>query len=94
MLLEEQGNKSLLPKVSLWMVKWLSGFLFSFVLSVFSMTVFNYGAFSFIFTIVATQIFFWRWFHKSGLITILLFDAAVIFLLLMFRLYVILGPNI
>lgn len=94
MLLEESGHKALLPRMLIWMVKWLSGFIFSFIIAVFGLSVFTYGTFSFIFTLVAVQIFFWRWFHKSGLITILLFDAGVIFLLLMFRLYVILGPNI
>ncbi|MGH1468761.1 MAG: hypothetical protein ACRBBP_07770 [Bdellovibrionales bacterium] len=94
MLLEEGGSKALLPRFLIWMTKWLSGFIFSFVLAVFGLSVFEYGTFSFIFTLVAVQIFFWRWFHNSSLISVLLFDAGIVFLLLMFRLYVVLGPNI
>ncbi len=94
MLIEGYERQAFFPKFMIWMLKWLSGFLFGFILAVFGMSVFGYGTFSFVFTLVAVQIFFWKWFHSSGLISVLLFDAAFIFLLLMFRLYVILGPNI
>lgn len=94
MLIEDYGNKALLPSFFTWSIKWLSGFLLSFVIAVMGMTVFGYKTFSFIFVLSAVQIFFWKWFHKSSLITILVFDAAVVFTLLMFRLYVVLGPNI
>lgn len=87
-------NDSFFMSMLTWLVKWISGFLFSFVLSVMGMGLFSYGTISFVFVLVASQIFFWRFFSKSSLITVLLFDAAVLFTILMFRLYVILAPNI
>lgn len=94
MLIEEHGGKSLFPKFLLWSLKWVSSFILSFSIAVLGLSIFNYETFSFIFVFVAVQLFFWKLFHSSGLITILLFDAAVIFSVLMFRLYIILGPNI
>lgn len=94
MVFEEHGSKALFPRALNWSIKWISSFLFSFVLAVFGLSIFSYSTFSFVFVFVAVQIFFWKMFHSSGLITVLLFDAAVIFSILMFRLYIILGPNI
>jgi len=77
-----------------WSLKWLSGFIFSFILSVAGLTLIGYGSFSFIFVLVCTQILFWRVFHNFGLISILVFDAVMVFLFLVLRLYVVLGPDL
>ncbi len=94
MLIDESGGRAMFLNFFIWMVKWLSGFIFSFIIAAFGLFIFNYGTFSFIFTLIAGQILFWRGFHKRGLISVLIFDALVIFLLFMLRLYIILGPNV
>ncbi len=93
-LIDEPGGGAMFSRFLVWLIKWLSGFIFSFIIAVFGFSIFNYGVFSFLFALTAGQIFFWRWFHKCGLISILVFDALVVFLLFMFRLYIVLGPNI
>jgi len=81
-------------KMLTWGLKWLSGFVFSFILSVAGLTLMGYGSFSFIFVLICTQIIFWRIFHSFGLISILVFDAVMVFLFLALRLYIVLGPDL
>jgi hypothetical protein len=81
-------------RVLVWSLKWLSGFVFSFMLSVAGLTLIGYGSFSFVFVLVCSQILFWKVFHNFGLISILVFDAIMVFLFLALRLYVVLGPDL
>lgn len=83
-----------ISRLMVWSLKWLSGFLFSFMLSVAGLTLVGYGSFSFIFVLVCSQILFWKVFHNFGLISILVFDAVMVFLFLALRLYVVLGPDL
>jgi len=87
-------QQPLLSRILIWSLKWLSGFVFSFMISVAGLTLIGYGSFSFVFVLVCTQILFWRVFHNFGMISILVFDAIMIFLFLALRLYVVLGPDL
>ena len=87
-------EQPLIMSLTTWAVKWFSGFIFSFMLSVAGLTLMGYGSFSFVFVLVCTQILFWKVFHNFGLISILIFDAIFIFLFLSLRLYVVLGPDL
>lgn len=86
-------EKPFIPNLMSWMFKWLSGFLLSFVVSVCGLSLMMYGTFSFVFVFVCTQILFWRVFHNMSLISVLLFDAVIVFLFLTLRLYIVLGPD-
>lgn len=90
----EQKTRTGWPRLVLWLVKWLSAFLLSFVLAVLGMSLMDYGTWSFIFIFLAAQTFYWKLFHKSGLISVLLFDAGFVFLILILRLYIIVGPTL
>jgi len=87
-------QQPMVTRAATWAVKWLSGFVFSFMISVAGLTLMGYGSFSFVFVLVCTQILFWKIFHNFGLISILVFDAVLIFLFLALRLYVVLGPDL
>lgn len=87
-------QQPLATRLTVWSLKWLSGFVFSFMLSVAGLTLMGYGSFSFVFVLVCSQILFWKVFHNFGMISILVFDAIMIFLFLALRLYVVLGPDL
>lgn len=86
-------ERPLVPTLLAWAFKWFSGFLLSFVVSICGLSFMNYGTFSFVFVFVCTQILFWRVFHNMSLISVLLFDAVIVFLFLTLRLYIVLGPD-
>jgi hypothetical protein len=86
-------DKPFLPTLFTWIFKWLAGFLISFVIAVCGLSLIDYGTFSFVFVFVCAQILFWRVFHDLSLISVLLFDAVIVFLFLILRLYVVLGPD-
>lgn len=77
-----------------WSFKWLSGFLLSFVVSVVGLSLLDYGTFSFVFVLIASQVLFWKFFHDMGLVSLLIFDAIMVFVFLVSRLYVVLGPDL
>jgi len=94
-LIESKKPKSVIfAEMSLWFVKWLSGFLVGFVISCFGMAVWGYGIFSFVFVVVAIQAMFWKLFHHSSLLTILIVDAVMVFLALLVRFYILVAPGL
>lgn len=94
-LIESKKPKSVIfAQMWLWFVKWLSGFLVGFIISCFGMAVWGYGIFSFVFVVMAVQTIFWKLFHRSGLLLILIVDAALVFLALLIRFYVLVAPGL
>ncbi len=94
-LIESKKPKSVIfAEMSLWFVKWLSGFLVGFIISCFGMALWGYGVFSFVFVLVAVQSIFWKMFHQSSLLTILILDAILVFLALLVRFYILVAPGL